>query len=201
MPGSCYSKVAGRHFYRTHLNGWKYSVRIFRERAKSKSNSQIYIVNFFTSGRVVINAKDFRIELRQIHISRLEKLCDKTFDIKGATQLIQTTSESEPGHPNNNQQNIIRNGQDTYNIRMGKILRSGATSKIILLKKIKLQTANNKQRISYFRRTHAIGTVTTKRQQKTDNGLSEIPTNINVSPKHEDFKRNCYSSVQITEGL
>ena len=50
---------------------------------------------------------------------------------------------------------------------------------------------NNKQRISYFRTTHTIRTMTTKHQQKThDNGLYQIPTNIkNFSPKHEDFKR------------
>ena len=53
---------------------------------------------------------------------------------------------------------------------------------------------NNKQRISYFRTTYAIRTMTTKQQttatENTDNGLYEIPTNIkNVSPKHEVFKR------------
>ena len=32
--------------------------------------------------------------------------------------------------------------------------------------------------------------MTTKERQKTHNGLSKIPSNIkNVSPKHEDFKR------------
>ena len=67
-------------------------------RAKSKSNSQIYIVNFFSSGRVVINAKDFRKELLEIHIPKLEEFYGITFDIKGATQLIQTTSGSEPDH-------------------------------------------------------------------------------------------------------
>ena len=53
---------------------------------------------------------------------------------------------------------------------------------------------NNKQRISYFRTTYAIRTMTTKQQttatENTDNGLYEIPTNMkNVSPKHEVFKR------------
>ena len=86
-------------------------------RAKSKSNSQIYIVNFFSSGRVVINAKDFRKELLEIHIPKLEELYGTTFDIKGGTQLIQTTSESEPDHSNNNQQDNKRNWQDTNNIR------------------------------------------------------------------------------------
>ena len=80
----------------------------------------MYIVNFFSSGRVVINAKDFRKEMLEIHIPKLEELCGITFDIKGATQLIQTTSESEPGHSSNNQQDNIRNGQDTNNIRNGK---------------------------------------------------------------------------------
>ena len=35
-------------------------------RAKSKPNSQVYIVNFFAAGRVVIKAKDFRKELSEI---------------------------------------------------------------------------------------------------------------------------------------
>ena len=81
---------------------------------------QIYIVNFFSSGRVVINAKDFRKELLEIHIPKLEELYGITFDIKGATQLIKKTSGSEPDHSNNNQQDNIRNGQDTNNIRNGK---------------------------------------------------------------------------------
>ena len=76
---------------------------------------QIYIVNFFSSGRVVINAKDFRKELLEIHIPKLEELYGITFDIKGATQLIKKTG-SEPDHSNNNQQDNIRNGQDTNNI-------------------------------------------------------------------------------------
>ena len=59
-------------------------------------------------GRVVINATDFRKELLEIHIAQLEELYDITFDIKGATQLIQTILESEPDHPNNNQQDNIR---------------------------------------------------------------------------------------------
>ena len=49
-----------------------------------------------------INAKDFKKELLEIHLPKLEKLYGITFDIKGATQLI------------------IRNGQDTNNIRNGK---------------------------------------------------------------------------------
>ena len=77
---------------------------------------QIYIVNFFSSGRVVINAKDFRKELLEIHIPKLEELYGITFDIKRATQLIKKTSGSEPDHSNNNQQDNIRNGQDTNNI-------------------------------------------------------------------------------------
>ena len=81
---------------------------------------QIYIVNLFSSGRVVINAKDFRKELLEIHIPKLEELYGITFDIKGATQLIQTTSESEPDHSNNNHQDNIRNGKDTNKIRNGK---------------------------------------------------------------------------------
>ena len=89
-------------------------------RAKSKYNPQIYIVNFFSSGRVVISAKDFRKELLEIHIPKLEELYGLTFDIKGAIQLIQTASESKPDHPNNNQQGNIRNGKDTKNIRNGK---------------------------------------------------------------------------------
>ena len=87
-------------------------------RSKSKSSLQIYIVNFSSSERVVINAKDFRKELLEIHTPKLEKLYGITFDIKGATQLIQTTSESEPDDSSNNHQD--GNGKDTNNIRNGK---------------------------------------------------------------------------------
>ena len=89
-------------------------------RTKRKSNSQIYIVNFFSSERVVINAKDFRKKLLEIHILKLEELYDIIFDINGETQLIQTTLESEPDYPNKNQQDNIRNGLDINNIRNGK---------------------------------------------------------------------------------
>ena len=89
-------------------------------KAKRKSNSQMYIVNFFSSERIVINAKDFRKKLLEIHIPKLEELYDIIFDIKGETQLIQTTSESESDYPNKNQQDNIRNGLDINNIRNGK---------------------------------------------------------------------------------
>ena len=89
-------------------------------RAKRKSNSQMYIVNFFSSERIVINAKDFRKKLLEIHIPKLEELYDIIFDTKGETQLIQTTLESEPDYPNKNQQDNIRNGLDINNIQNGK---------------------------------------------------------------------------------
>ena len=38
----------------------------------------------------------------EIHIPKLEELCGIIFEIKGATQLIQTALESEPSHSNNN---------------------------------------------------------------------------------------------------
>lgn len=46
---------------------------------KSKSNPEIYILNFLTPGRVVINAKDFRKELLQIDILKLEELSGIVF--------------------------------------------------------------------------------------------------------------------------
>ena len=138
------------------------------------------MINFLSLGRVVINAKDFWKELLEINIPKLEELYGIAFVIKGAAHLTQTTSESEPDHSNNNQQDNIINGQVTNNIRSGKdtqsknhqqIPRTRITSKIIHLKKIKLQTTtntmNNKQRITYFRTTHTIWTITTKQQQKT----------------------------------
>ena len=145
-----------------------YAKKVNRElctqfRAKRKPNSQVYIVNFFSSGKVVINAKDFRKKLLEIHIPKLEELYGITFDVKGATQLIQTTSEA-----NLTTQTTINNQLTTF--EMGKILRTRITSKVILLI-LKLQaitnTMNNKQRISFFRTTHAIRTMTTKQQQKT----------------------------------
>ena len=110
--------------------------------AKSKSNSQIYIVSFFLSGRVVINAKDFRKKLLKIHIPQLYNI---TFDVKGVTKLIHTTSESKPYHLSNNKTTFkIRKILTT--LEMGKILRTGIISKIILLKS---QTSdNNKQGVT-----------------------------------------------------
>ena len=61
------------------------------------------MINFFNLGRVVINAKDFRKELLEINIPKLEELYGIAFVIKGAAHLTQTTSESEPDHSNNNQ--------------------------------------------------------------------------------------------------
>ena len=115
-------------------------------RAKSKSNSQNYIVNFFSSGRVVINVKDFRKKLLEILTPKLEELYCVTFDIKGATQFIQTTFESEPDHPNNNQQDNIWNGQDTNNIRNGKDIqnRNHQQNNTGTLEK-KNQTSDNKE--------------------------------------------------------
>ena len=156
-------------------------------RAKSKSNLQIYIVNFFSSGRVVINAKDFRKELLEIHIPKLEELYGITFDIKVATQLIQTTSESEPDHPNNNQQstNNIRNGKDTQN----KNHQQSNT--------LNTQTSGNNKHNEQQAKNQLFSNDTCNSNddnktatENTDNGLYEIPTNIkNVSPKHEVFKR------------
>ena len=61
-------------------------------------------------------------------------------------QLIQTTSESEPDHPNNNQQDNIWNGQDTNNIRNGKDTqnRNHQQKNIATLEK-KNQTSDNKK--------------------------------------------------------
>ena len=59
----------------------------------------------------------------EIHIPKLEELYGITFDIKGATQLIQKTSGNEPDHSNNNQQDNIRTGQNTSNIRNEKDTR------------------------------------------------------------------------------
>ena len=46
---------------------------------KSKSNPEIYILDFLTPGRVVINAKDVRKELLQIDILKLEELSGIVF--------------------------------------------------------------------------------------------------------------------------
>ena len=163
-------------------------------RAKSKSNSQIYIVNFFSSGRVVINAKDFRKELLEIQIPKLEELYDITLDIKGATQLIQTTSESKPDHLNNNQQDNIRNGQDTNNIQNEKDTQNRNHQQNNTLGKN--QSSDNNEHNDQQAKNQLFSNNTCNSNddnktatENTDNGLSEIPTNIkNVSPKHEDFK-------------
>ena len=165
-------------------------------RAKSKSNSQIYIVNFFSSGRVVINAKDFRKELLEIHIPKLEELYGITFDIKGTTQLIQTTSGSEPDHWNNNQQDNIRNGQDTINIRYGKDTQNKDHQQNNTLGKN--QTSDNNKYNEQQAKNQLFSNDTCNSNddnkattENTNNGLYEIPTNIkNVSPKYEDFKRD-----------
>ena len=153
-------------------------------RAKRKPNSQVYIVNFFCSGKVVINAKDFRKKLLEIHISKLEELYGITFDVKGATQLIQTTSESEPDHPNNNQQstNNIRNGKDTQN----KNHQQSNT--------LNTQTSGNNKHNEQQAKNQLFSNDTCNSNddnktatENTDNGLYEIPTNIkNVS--HPDMR-------------
>ena len=164
-------------------------------RSKSKSSLQIYVVNFSSSERVVINAKDFRKELLEIHIPKLEKLYGITFDIKGATELIETTSESEPDHPNNNQQDNIRNGQDTSNIRNGKDTQNKNHQQNNTLEKN--QTSDNNEHNEQQEKNQLFSNDTCNSNddnktatENTDNGLYEIPTNIkNVSPKHEVFKR------------
>ena len=153
-------------------------------RAKRKHNSQVYIVNFFSSGKVVINAKDFRKKLLEIHIPKLEELYGITFDVKGATQLIQTTSESEPDHPNNNQQstNNIRNGKDTQN----KNHQQSNT--------LNTQTSGNNKHNEQQAKNQLFSNDTCNSNddnktatENTDNGLYEIPTNIkNVS--HPDMR-------------
>ena len=107
--------------------------------------------------RVVINAKDFSKELLEIHIPKPEELYVIAFGIKGETQLIQTTSESEPDHPNNNQQDNIQNGKDTQNRnhQQDNTLEKNQNSD------------NNQNKEQQTRRTHAIRKMTTKQQQKT----------------------------------
>ena len=117
---------------------------------KSKSNSQIDIVNFFSSSKVVINAKYFRKVLLEIHTTKLEQLYDITFNIKGATHLIQATSEREPDHPNNNQQNNIRYGKDTNNIRNGKDAQNSNHQENKTLEKY--QTLDSNERHMQFKR-------------------------------------------------
>ena len=161
-------------------------------RAKRKHNSQVYIVNFFSSGKVVINAKDFRKKLLEIHIPKLEELYGITFDVKGATQLIQTTSESEPDHPNNNQQDNIRNGQDTSNIRNGKDTQNKNHQQNNTLEKN--QTSDNNEHNEQHAKNQLFSNDTCNSNddnktatENTDNGLYEIPTNIkNVS--HPDMR-------------
>ena len=159
-------------------------------RAKSKSNLQIYIVNFFSSGRVVINAKDFRKELLEIHIPKLEELYGITFDIKGATQLIQTTSESEPDHPNNNQQDNIRNGQDISNITQNKNHQQNNTLEKNQISDNNKHNEQQEKNQPFSNDTCNLNDDHKTTTENTDNELYEIPTNIkNVSSKHEDFKR------------
>ena len=132
----------------------------------------------------------------EIHIPKLEELCGITFDIKGATQLIQTTSESEPGHSNNNQQDNIRNGQDTNNIRNGKDTQNKNHQQNNTLEKNQTSGNNEHNVIQklFSNDTRILNDDNKTATENRDNGLYEIPTNIkNVSPKHEDFKREIVS--------
>ena len=152
-------------------------------RAKSKSNSQIYIVNFFSSGRVVINAKDFRKELLEIHIPKLEELYGTTFDIKGGTQLIQTTSESEPDHSNNNQQDNKRNWQDTNNIRNETDTQNKNHQQNNALEKNQTSDNNEHNEQQANNQLFSNDTCNLKHDYKTatentDNGLYQTPKNI-----------------------
>ena len=170
---------------------------------------QIYIVNFFSSGRVVINAKDFRKELLEIHIPKLEELYGTTFDIKGATQLIQTTSENEPDHPNDNQQDNIRNGQDTNNIRNGKDTQNKNHQQNNTLEKN--QTSDNNEHNEQQEKNQLFSNDTcnsnddnkTARENTDNNGLYETATDIkNASPKHGNFRGEIVTQQsKITEEL
>ena len=151
-------------------------------RAKSKSNSQIYMVNFFSSGRVVINAKGFRKELLEIHIPKLEELYGTIFDIKGGTQLIQTT-ESEPDHSNNNQQDNIRNWQDTSNIRNETDTQNKNHQQYNTLEKNQTSDNNEHNEQQANNQLFSNDTCNLKYDYKTatentENGLYEIPKNI-----------------------
>ena len=121
--------------------------------------------------------------------------------------MIQTASESEPDHPNNNQQDNIRNRQDTNNIRNGKDTQNKNHQQSNTLEKN--QTSDNSEHNDQRANNQLFSNDTCNSNddkktatESTDNGLHEIPTNIkNVPHKHEDFKRNRYSTIQSTEGL
>ena len=51
-------------------------------RANNNSSSQLYIFNFYKSGRIVINTKDSREKFLQTHIPSLEELYGVSFTIK-----------------------------------------------------------------------------------------------------------------------
>ena len=143
---------------------------------KSKFNLQIYIIKFSASGRIIINA-----------IPKIEELYGITFDIKGATQLIQTTSECECDHIWNRKNiNNIWNGRDTQNRnhQQNNTLGKNQTSD---------NNKHNEQQPKnqlFSDDTYNLNNGNKTRTENTDNRLYQIPTNIkDVSPKHESCKR------------
>ena len=135
--------------------------------------------------------------LLEIHIPKIEELYDITFDIKvNSTQLIQTTLGSKLDHSNNNQQDKIRNGQDTNNIRNGKDTQNKNHQQSNTLGKNQTSDNNKHNEQQAKNQLFSNGAYNWNDDNKTaieNTGsrlLLEIPTNIkNVSPKHEGFKR------------
>ena len=58
-----------------------------------------------------------------------------TFDIKGASEVIQSTSESKPDHQTTFNKTTSEMGKILTTFKMGHILRTEITSEIILLEK------------------------------------------------------------------
>ena len=60
--------------------------------SQEQDGSESYVLKFFATGRIVINAKKHRQEMLQTRIPALENLYEVKFKIKGAVQKNDTSS-------------------------------------------------------------------------------------------------------------
>ena len=105
------------------------------------------------------------------------------FDIKGASEVIQSTSESKPYHQTTINKTTSEMGKIPTTFKMGKILRTEITREMILIEKRSVLKNNerNKQRAKnqLFASDQSNSNDGNKTKTKNkDNGLSKIPINI-----------------------
>ena len=105
------------------------------------------------------------------------------FDFKGASKVIQSTSESEPDHETAITKKTSKMGKILTTFGMGNILRTYLTSEIILLEENQTSENNkhNKQQAKNQLFSNDQNSSNKENKTKTENKdkrLSKIPINI-----------------------